>query len=297
MFGRTMDEGAAILGEVNVHNDGSWLAEIPPYVPVHLQPIDKFGMSVRNQRLWIQGMPGESRVCGGCHESRTGYNLPGAGQNPTAASTIGPQNFFASVQDRMAIPATITTGNATVGEYPWDKRIQPLLDAKCASCHNGTTNGNKPQEYYTFSHTAAGATMPMMYPIPRLDLSSTEVTAYYDRKVQKWPASYVSIFFPATISMSMGMGGSVQGNVPPSWGVPEAARESVLIEKLNVQAADGSYAWDIATHPMHPEDVNVTLTPDERALLIRSMDLGGQFYSRANADSYVPAGNDAVGKQ
>ena len=62
MFGLTMDEGAAILGEAPVYNDGSWLADIPAYLPVHLQPIDKFGMSIRNQRLWIQGMPGEDRI-------------------------------------------------------------------------------------------------------------------------------------------------------------------------------------------------------------------------------------------
>ena len=87
MFGLTMDEGAAILGEAPVYGDGSWMANVPPLIPMHLQPIDKFGMSIRNQRLWIQGMPGESRVCGGCHESRTGDNRLGITQNPTAAST------------------------------------------------------------------------------------------------------------------------------------------------------------------------------------------------------------------
>ncbi|MBC7017916.1 hypothetical protein G6O44_24660, partial [Salmonella enterica subsp. enterica serovar Enteritidis] len=30
MFGLTMDEGAAILGEAPVYADGSWLADIPP---------------------------------------------------------------------------------------------------------------------------------------------------------------------------------------------------------------------------------------------------------------------------
>ena len=55
------------------------------------------------------------------------------------------------------------------------------------------------------------------------------------------------------------------GDVPPHWGVPEAARESVLIEKLNVKAADGTFAWDTATHPPHPEDVGVDAhATDER---------------------------------
>ena len=61
MFGLTMHEGAAVLGDAPVYADGSWLANIPPFIPVHLQPIDKFGLAIRNQMTWIQGMPGEDR--------------------------------------------------------------------------------------------------------------------------------------------------------------------------------------------------------------------------------------------
>jgi hypothetical protein len=85
----------------------------------------------------------------------------------------------------------------------------------------------------------------------------------------------------------------VTGTVPPPWGVPESARESVLIEKLNPRAADGSYAWDIATHPAHPEDVGVAISADDKKklvdTLIKSMDLGGQYYSRQNLPT-VPQG-------
>ena len=49
MFGLTMHEGAAVLGEAPVNADGSWLADVPPYLPIHLQPIDKFGLSIRSQ--------------------------------------------------------------------------------------------------------------------------------------------------------------------------------------------------------------------------------------------------------
>src|SRR5207249_953914 len=44
MFGLTMFEGAAVLGEAPVFADGSWLADIPSYLPVHLQPIDQYGL-------------------------------------------------------------------------------------------------------------------------------------------------------------------------------------------------------------------------------------------------------------
>src|SRR5262249_1813843 len=104
MFGLTMAEGAAILGEAKVNSDGSWLAEIPPYLPVHLQPVDEVELSIRSQTTWIQGMPGESRVCGGCHEDRSAPALP-ADQQLTVASGKGPENFNTPISDRT--------------EYPW----------------------------------------------------------------------------------------------------------------------------------------------------------------------------------
>jgi len=275
MFGLTMDEGAAVLGEATVYGDGSWLANVPSYIPVHLQPLDKFGLSIRNQRLWIQGMPGESRVCGGCHESRTGDNTLGINQNPTVASTKGPERFD-------------TTPVASREEYPWNK-VQTFLTANCVSCHNATQNGNpgQPQTFYTLTKTDAATGVGTTYKIPTLDFSETEIAVYYDRKVMSWATSYVSIFYPATLDM-MPPGGMITGVVPPKWGVPESARESVLIEKLNVKAADGSYAWDPATHKPHPEDVGgPTISDADRAMLVKVMDLGGKYYSRQNG-GYMP---------
>src|SRR5262249_46255816 len=122
MFGLTMFEGAAVLGEAPVFPDGSWLADVPPYLPIHLQPIDKVGLAIRNQQLWIQGVPNENRRCVGCHESRTGQGIPAFGQNPTRAEQNGPEQFN--------IPIAMRT------EYPWDLKVQPILDANCVSCHN-----------------------------------------------------------------------------------------------------------------------------------------------------------------
>src|SRR4029079_14940182 len=69
--GLTMHEGAAILAEVPVQKDKSWEAAVIPYLPYHLQALDRFGMAIRNELLWIQAMPGENRTCGVCHESRS----------------------------------------------------------------------------------------------------------------------------------------------------------------------------------------------------------------------------------
>ena len=277
MFGLTMHEGAAVLGEAPVYQDGSWLANIPAYVPVHLQPIDKFGMSIRSQGLWMQGMPGEDRRCVGCHESRTGQGVPRFGQNPTKAEQAQAQAFIQPIKDRQ--------------EVPWDKSdvakpfMQSVLTAKCASCHNASTT-----TYYSVTRADPATGASTTYKIPTLDLSDTPVTVYYDRQVKTWAASYVSIFYASAMEMGKV---TVTGPAPTMWGVPGSARQSKLIEKINLTAADGTKAWNT---PMHPEDKGVTLTPEERKMLILSMDLGGQYYARQNT-GFVPlqAGSDAVG--
>jgi hypothetical protein len=82
------------------------------------------------------------------------------------------------------------------------------------------------------------------------------------------------------------------GDVPdPPWVEPGSARGSRLIQKLNATTEkDPGKEWAWKT-PAHPEDVGVTLTPEERQTLIRMADLGAQYYSRRNvegaADTYV----------
>jgi hypothetical protein len=297
MFGLTMAEGAAILGEADVYADGSWLAEIPPYVPVHLQPIDEFDLSIRSQTTWIQGMPGEGRVCGGCHEDRTGLNTPGGQQLPLAAGA-GAQKFLVPVVERT--------------EYPWfyaddaanPNEIQKVLDAKCVSCHNETTNGNGPQEVYTITMTDEATGEMTMYDVPRLDLSSRDVTVTYDRETRAWPASYVSLFYPAALEMEMSMGAEITGTVPPKWAVPSDARNSALIEKLNVTSNldPALYAWPLDQAFSDPGIAGGTrtdhalehgMTRDEVRMLIRTIDMGGQFYARQNT-GFQPRVDDPV---
>jgi hypothetical protein len=291
MFGLTMFEGAAVLGEAPIFKDGSWLANAPPYIPIHLQPIDQFGLAIRNQQLWIQAMPGEDRRCVGCHESRTGQGVPAFGQGGTVAEQVGTANtnFVEPIAERT--------------EFPWDKVVQPILTAKCESCHNSSTTS-----YYYMTRTDPVTGVVTTYKIPTLDLSSNPVTVFYDRKVASYPASYVSIFYGASLSM-MGDGDNtgkitVTGAVPcsspgltanspsgctPLWGIPGSARASALPQKTNLHGADGvTTAWPLASNPMHPEDKGVTLTDAERKTIgVYPADLGGQYWARQNT-GFVP---------
>jgi hypothetical protein len=301
MFGLTMAEGASLIGEAKVEADGSWLANVPPYVPMHLQAVDEFELAIRNETTWIQGMPGEDRVCGGCHEDRTQPSLPG-GQAITNARGRGPEDFMVPVLERI--------------EYPWagandaanPNQIQTLLNAKCVSCHNETTNGNGPQEFYTVASMNETTGDEYSYMIPRLDLSDRPITVTYDREEHEWPASYVSIFYPAALEMEMGMGAEVTGTVPPKWGVPSDARHSALIEKLNITGSvnTGEYAWplgeafslgEIAGGTRTDHAAVAGLTRDEIRMLIRAFDMGGQYFARQNT-GFKPFNNDPVaGKQ
>jgi hypothetical protein len=295
MFGLTMAEGAAVIGEAPVLADGSWRANVPPFIPFHLQAVDEFELSIRSQTLWMQGMPGEDRVCGGCHEERTGANSPTAQQQPLA--TTQASNFLEPIEARTEYP-WFMQGAAAMPGYTGASEIQKILTDKCSNCHNATTNGGQAQEYYTVTSTPEGGGAPVTARIARLDLSTTEASVMYDGRKAMYPMSYVSIFYPSALQMEMDTS-EVVGTVPPMWGVPSDARHSRLIEKINITSANDANvtAWPLgapfndpnvrgASRTMHPEDVSVTLTREERMALIRAFDMGGQYYARSNAAAY-----------
>lgn len=291
MFGLTMDEGAAILGEADVNPDGSWLADIPPFVPVHLQPIDKYGMSIRNQRLWIQGMPGEDRRCIGCHEKRAGVGAPTFGANPTVAEQRQAQQFLKPIADRHEISWALLDSNKYPA-LPFQPKVlvQSILDNKCVQCHSGGAGDPFAGKEYVLTTALPNDPTPRVERIPYLNLSSEQITVVYDRMPGTYTMSYVSLFYPST--MEMGMGTTVTtGDVPPKWAIPTNARESALIKKLNVKAPDGTFAYAGA---MHPEDKGITLTDEERLALIQAIDVGGQYYTRQNT-GFVPFDSDPVG--
>jgi hypothetical protein len=117
------------------------------------------------------------------------------------------------------------------------------------------------------------------------DLSSRQLEVYYEREVVSYPASYVTLLYPSAM-----MSDSIAtGDVPPMWVVPSSARESRLIEVVNVTAEGSSeLAW--ADRPMHPEDTPAwqaagrTMSREDRTILVQMADLGAQYYSRWNVE-------------
>ncbi len=274
-FGLTVHEGAAILAEVDVQKDKSWEAAVIPYLPYHLQAVDRFGMAIRNEMLWIQTMPGENRTCGGCHESRS--QAASATQGATLAQQLplADKDYSqVAVVDRTELP---WAGAANGGN------VQDIFDAKCVSCHDGGSHDPFAGRHYRVTIPNLDPTLPpTSYDIPYLLLTSAPVETYYERRVVTYPASYVSLLYPTAMTSNS----RVEGDLPPDWVVPGSARQSKLIEKLNATPSDAragkEWAWK---SPPHPEDVGVNLTSSERLMLIRMADLGGQYFSRRNIDS------------
>lgn len=115
-----------IIGETLIESDGSASFFVPARTPVYFQALDEKGHVVQSMRSWTTLMPGETNSCMGCHESKL--------QAPP------PLSYTPIAVKREPIPLDSFYG-PTRG-FSFLKEIQPILDAKCVSCHNtATTNG------------------------------------------------------------------------------------------------------------------------------------------------------------
>ena len=110
-----------VMGEVPIENDGSAFFRIPANTPVSIQPLDREGKALQIVRSWFTGMPGETISCVGCHE---------------------PQNSAPPVRRTIASEKEPTDLDAWYGKtrgFSFPREVQPVLDAQCIRCHNGTT--------------------------------------------------------------------------------------------------------------------------------------------------------------
>jgi hypothetical protein len=111
------DPGKCVLGTVPVERDGSAYFHLPAGVPVFFQALDAEGIAVQTMRTVTYAQPGKKLACVGCHEPR---NRPGRNRMPLAMRRA---------------PSRITPGPEGSWPYRFDKLVQPVLDARCVSCH------------------------------------------------------------------------------------------------------------------------------------------------------------------
>lgn len=273
-FGLTRHEGSANLGVTPVRDDGSWAALIPPNVPVHLQAIDKFGMSHTSEPVWISGAPGESKFCGGCHEDRAKTTIiqPGI----TEAVAIGPSDLLSAVGRFDRVSAGYAR-DQVVG-IPWDTALQPIFDDHCVSCHDGTPGPANPS--YSITDPETGVTQTVTF-----DLRGHEIDYVRNGEMLTgYSASHLTLVGPDSAQLEQA-GLIVVGELP-IYMEPNNALESRLMEVLNPPQQFPTQDLNVrafATTP-HLEALGLPdLTADEYHLLVLKADDGAQFYSRENA--------------
>ncbi len=108
-----------ILGDVDVHSDGSAMFHVPSRVPLYLQALDEHNRVIQSMRSWATLMPGENLSCVGCHERK--YDTP----------------VRAAIAEAMRKgPSRLKPFQASPGGFSYRREIQPILDKHCIKCHN-----------------------------------------------------------------------------------------------------------------------------------------------------------------
>jgi len=117
-------------GVVPVEEDGSAYFTVPANRGVFLQALDKDFREIQRERTYVNYRPGEVRSCTGCHGQGTHVVSPAGATMPFALrrkpSAPQPQPCDLVENGRDGRPGQVI-------HYPSD--IQPVLDAKCVSCH------------------------------------------------------------------------------------------------------------------------------------------------------------------
>jgi hypothetical protein len=284
-----MFEGQANLGVAKLASDGSWLAKVPANVPLALQAVDNFGMSLLPEPVWFSARANESRVCGGCHEDRVKTVVVDPGL--TQAFAIGPLDAKGTVARAARLsteadllnPNLITATGANADKLvgmAWDKAIQPIFNAKCIGCHEGTPGANNPT--YTISTEDGLQSVSWTF-----DLRGIKKSLIIDGEdlAGEWSASYFSVAGPDMEAFE-------ENNLVVSGGFkvymkPQDARGSLLVQKVNptrlYPQPSNERAFTTSPHSQTAPGGYAELTSTEFLKLILAADMGVNYYARENS--------------
>lgn len=175
-LGRTEFEKQRVIGYGPIEKDGSFAIEVPANRSLHLQVLDEDGVMLVNQLQWVHVMPGERRMCTGCHGTREhdkdiqGYTIREsdgavvdtlhamktfmatfakavkATEHPAAKTDT--MDFYSSGPVQRAIDSTEAVRNKQTwtpkSSYAaYGKTVQGSLDNKCIACHGAATAEDK----------------------------------------------------------------------------------------------------------------------------------------------------------
>ena len=143
-IGLTEFERQKILGYAPIEADGSFRVTVPADKSLTLNVVDANRRSFKVKENWLQVRPGENRTCNGCHSPRRG----------------NPQRLAEDALALQRTPSTLMPSNVAVISY--NSHIQPILDAKCISCHS-VSNPEGPAANLDLSGDQSGTGFPISY--------------------------------------------------------------------------------------------------------------------------------------
>jgi hypothetical protein len=142
-FGPTGEDGMGmrdILAYAPIEPDGSVRLQLPAKVPFTIEILDANARRINPQQhtSWLQLMPGETKICYGCHTAgATPTTTPSHGRT-SLTSTTGLTGLTASVNGGASAPGAMFPGT---GQYPAAARYETMAATRAGdTCTNGAAS-------------------------------------------------------------------------------------------------------------------------------------------------------------
>ncbi len=148
-IGNTNFEKQRVVGYAPIRPDGSFSVEVPANKSLHMQTLDQNGMMLVNQLTWVQVMPGERRLCTGCHDShdrdRIINDLEVLQTQEVRNRALG-RVYDSGFHNAYTVASHPAARTDTVDFFDRNNpnrsnTIQAVFDRNCIACHGQTTPG------------------------------------------------------------------------------------------------------------------------------------------------------------
>ncbi len=164
-IGDTNFEKQRVIGYAPIRSDGSFSVEVPANRSLHMQTLDENGMMLVNQLTWVQVMPGERRLCTGCHDSHdrdkviNDLQITASAQVSNKSGGFTYNSGFDNAVNVMSSPAARldTVDFFDRSSTGRTNTIQAVLERNCTSCH-GSANPNGPAGGLTLENLSTDLT-------------------------------------------------------------------------------------------------------------------------------------------
>jgi len=146
-LGNTNFEKQRVVGYAPVRSDGSFTVEVPANRSLHMQTLDENGMRLVNQRTWVQVMPGEKRLCTGCHGSHEKDKLIEDIEiqvDDKVMNTAEARTYESGFHNAFNVENHVAAKRDTVDFFDKENpnkgnTVQTVLNNRCVSCHGNSS--------------------------------------------------------------------------------------------------------------------------------------------------------------